>query len=389
MKRKEASSLVYLISFFVVFFAFAAFAVDATIVYTARAKLQSATEIAALSGASGLTPNSRGTGATVGSVQTLALEAFGVFKPDGLESATATVDVNLAGKKVRVTSVNLCQPYFLALLGVSGIRINAVAVAASEMLTVATSYAGVNWVSDSAAYFSDVISALSASLAHIYKDTAILKPIGDYPSSSLDSSTGDMRFNYLAKGDSIPLSLGPGGFITMKLPAPIINKPGSDLFIKEMGDSLEGYFLFVGLDVDPGPSIDNGATTGPYLNANKPGSGIRWKNISCSGTPEKTDTSNGVGAYDIATTNLGVQTKFYGSGYFDIGANCSGLSMAKYIRIIDDNDETAFVKNSDGSNSGTYYKARMYGESSTITSGADIDYVDVLNHVRLLAPSAW
>ena len=379
MKKRNASSLVYLISFFVVFLAFAAFAIDATLVYTARAKLQNATEMAALAGAScfneqlgTITP-----AALASLVSSRATSAFNLYKGDGLAPASVVVDVSTSNKQVRVTSTNLCQPTFLAFLGVTGIRINAVAVAKSETMGVTANYAGVNWLTASSAYLSDVISN---PIATNYNNTAILKPIGNYPSASLDTATGNPHFEYLAKGDNIPLSLGPGGFITIKLPAPIVNKPGPDLFIKEIGDAVEGYFVYAGMDADP---------ANPYVQEDKIGGGIVWKNISCSGTPEVKDAGGLIGAYDVATPSFGTQSKFYGSGNFDIGAACSGLSMAKYIRIIDDNSETAFVKNSDGSNPTTYYKALLSGEASTATAGADIDYVDVLNHVMLIAPSAW
>ena len=59
--------------------------------------------------------------------------------------------------------------------------------------------------------------------------------------------------------------------------------------------------------------------------------------------------------------------------------------MAKYIRIVDDNQESAFVTSGDGK----YYKAMLYGESSTATAGADIDYVKVLNHVKLVPASSF
>ncbi len=59
--------------------------------------------------------------------------------------------------------------------------------------------------------------------------------------------------------------------------------------------------------------------------------------------------------------------------------------MAKYIRIVDDNNESAFVT----SDASTYYKTMLYGEASSTTSGADIDAVSVLNHVKLIAASSF
>lgn len=386
MRRKNASAVVYLMFFFVVLLAFCAFAVDSTIIFTARAKLQNATESAAMAGAS-MYGVAFGSGEEKDSaLSSYPLKAFDVYKGDDLENAKATSEYNDSLQQIRVTSSCLCQPYFLAFLGISTIKINATAVAISESMPVTANYSSINWITASAAYLSDIVSNPDAkgdgsvSTASNYNDTAILLPVGNFESGSVDSDTGNMHFDYLAKGDSTPLSLGPGGFITIKLPAPIVDKPGKDLYISEMGHSQEGYFVFAGLDKDP---------KNPYVQHDRPGAGILWKNISCSGTTGKYDYEANLGAYEVQTPSFGNQAKFYGSGYFDLGASCSGVSMAKYIRIIDDNNESAFVKDTIGTMDGKYYKAMMTGESSTITSGADIDYVEVLNHVRLIAPKYY
>jgi len=205
-------------------------------------------------------------------------------------------------------------------------------------------------------------------------DTAILMPVGNTPSASYQSSF--VNFGLInndveddtAKGDA--LSLGPGGFITMRLPAPIVDKTGYDLFVKEVGDSIEGYMVFAGIDADP---------TDPYVKKGSTGS-INWVNISSCGV---SNSNLGTLAHQSANTELSSNTdKFYGSGYFDFSKCTPTITMAKYIRIIDDNEESAFVSN----DKNTYYKVMMYGEASTATAGADIDAVKVLNHVKLINP---
>jgi len=381
MKRKKSSTIVYLLFFFVVFLAFCAFAVDATYVYTVRSKLQNATEAAALAGAAGFDPAFTAIDlGVIATVKTKADSTFAAFIPDNLETATAVIDVGSI-RQVRVTSKIIAMPFFLSFLGVSGIRLNATAVAINEQLPVKATYTYINWVTAAKAYMSDIISADSG--ANHYRDTAILPPIGNLYSTSVDTTSaapkfGRMNLEYLNKGDNKALSLGPGGYITIKLPAPIIDKPGNDLFIKEIGHSLEGYLVFAGLDLDlANPTVD----------------GISWTNISCKGTPEVVDGNGGVGAYSVNIPFLGSQPKFYGSASFDIGATCSdgtaGIAMVKYLKIVDDNDESAFVQNTTGISDNKFYKSYMYGEASTPTSGADIDYVEVLNHVRLVPPSQW
>lgn len=367
MKRKKASSTLYVIFFLIMFLLFAAFAVDCTIVFTTRAKLQNSTETAALAGASEFNYSSTASTSDIEQkVKTTAESTFAFLKIDGLNNASIEVSVkSTPTKKVLVKTEMVAQPYFLAFLGITGIDLKAQACAISEELPVQSSYAGINWLTSSAAYRSDIISKDSS-----FNDTAILSPVGDFSSASYTNNFVD--FNYINSSDNKPISLGPGGFITIKLPAPIIDKTGYDLSITELGVA-EGYMIFAGLDVNP---------ESPYVQVGNEGSGIAWVNISCSG---KSDTINNA-TESRATPNLGgSQTIFYGSGKFDLSDSCItgapfDISMAKYIRIIDDNQEKANI-------SGT--TKWIYGEASTATSGADIDAVTVLNHVKLIAPSSF
>lgn len=375
MKKLKASSIVYIIFFLVSLLAFCAFAIDGTITLTNRAKLQNITEMTALAAAAefkySLTANKS-------SIEThvvnSAQNTFNLLKRDSLSSANINVIADAgATNKVTVTTNFISQPFFLSFIGVSGINLQAKAIAVSESLDVNAKYTNINWVTPSAVYLSDI---LSKNLN--MNDTAILLPLGDFYSASYDNlATGYVYFNFINNnGDNIPLSLGPGGFITIKLPSPIIDKPGNDLYIKELG-ALEGYMVFAGLDNNP----DN-----PYMQKGREGDGISWINISCSGTPEITDINGLVGGYTISTDNLGIQNRFFGSAYFDLGDSCTGgISMAKYIRIVDDNNESAFVTSGTSTTSNSYYKAMIYGEASTATAGADIDFVRVLNHVRLVS----
>lgn len=371
--KKSASSLLYIVIFLTTFFIFSAFAVDGTIVLTNRVKLQNAVEMAALSGASELTYDINASSSTIKTAaETAAKNTFKLLQYGGLESVDVdnpsffTVNADPAQNKVSITANMIAQPYFLAFFGVNGINVAAKATAINEPLEVTANYTGIDWLTTNAVYKSDILSKdLNMN------DTAILLPLGDFKSASYDSaSAGLVNFKLIEQANNQPLSLGPSGFITIKLPAPIIDKPGYDLYIKEAG-TIEGYMVFAGLDNNP----DN-----PYVQHDKPGDGISWVNISCAGKPDPVDASGKLGTYTVATDNLGTQNRFFGSGYFDIGDSCVGnISMAKYIRIVDDNDESGFVKNN-----ASLYKAKLYGEASSSTAGADIDEVKVLNHVRLV-----
>lgn len=368
--QKRASATLYLIFFLIIFLAFAAFAVDGTIVFTNRVKLQNATEMTALAAASEFNYSLTATPAQIQTqVTNTANNTFALLQRDSLQTANInSLVVNTAARDLTIITRMVSQPLFLRFLGVSGINLEAKASAVSEKPFITANYPGINWLTTKAAYLSDILSKdLNMN------DTAILLPLGNFPSASY--SSGIANFSLINSSDNKFLSLGPGGFITIRLPAPIVDKPGFDLFIKESG-ALEGYMVFAGLDND---------TNDPYQQKDAEGAGISWINISCAGTPEITDSRGLVGVYNAVTDNLGNQNKFYGSGYFDIGAGClPSISMIKYIRIVDDNSESAFIT-SDTSAATTkpYYKAMLYGEASTATSGADIDYVQVLNHVRL------
>lgn len=379
---RKGSSLVYVIFFMVIFLALAAFAVDGAIVFTNRVQLQNATEMTALAAAAEfqnpLTAayefHSPPCANIEDHIRTTAKDTFNLLNKSNLKNVDVTdinsfnVNVDMASTKVTVNTMMVSEPFFLTFLGVSGIKLEAKACAKSEDLPITANYSGINWLTTKAAYKSDILSKdLNMN------DTSILMPLGMSASASYyyisGVSSGYPIFNLINAVDSPakPLSLGPGGFITIKLPTPIIDKPGNDLSIIEAGDALEGYMVFAGLDNDP---------TNPYVDKDKPGGGISWVNISSSGT----SSTLGNTAHQTATTQLDtpVQDKFYGSGDFDLGK--SGISMAKYIRIVDDNHESGFIKYSNGQ----YYKTMLYGEASTATSGADIDAVNVLNHVRLI-----
>src|SRR5574344_340969 len=372
MKKKQASMTVYIVAMMVVFLAFMAFAIDGTITFTNRMKLQNITEMTALRAASEFNYSKDATDdAKKNQVESTANNIFELLSKDGLTTAVIdSVNVDTSSKKILVKTHYLSQPIFLAFLGINGIKLEAQSAAQSEVLDVTAKYPGVNWLTPKAIYTSDI---LSKDLN--FHDTAILLPLGNFNSASYDS--GLVNFSLIDSDDDKSLSLGEGGFITIRLPAPVTDKQGNDLFIKEAGDDIEGYMVFAGIDNNP---------QNPYVQNGNAGDGISWVNISCAGTPE-VNNDKLEASYSVTTNGLGSQNRFFGSGYFDIGASCIGhtLSMVKYIRIVDDNDESGFALSSDGN----YYKIKMYGESASATSGADIDYIQVLNHVKLISASSF
>lgn len=391
--NKKGSTIVYIIFFLVVFLAMSAFAVDGTLVFTDRIKLQGITEMTALAAASEFTYDLDASASEIDSrVRETATSVFGKLKQDSLKYAQIVnasgintkndtdgkdddIQISTDSKKVLIKTDFISKPFFLSFLGVSGIKLEAQACARSESLVITANYNGINWVTRSAAYLSDILSNVDASSTKDYKDTAILFSLGGFKTASFSSDTDSVDFSLISTNSNDKgLSLGPGGFVTIKLPAPIVDKEGPDLYIKEIKDAKEGYMVFAGLDNDP---------KNPYVSSENVGGKIYWKNISCSGVSAENNSSSNSNPwiYNVSTTGtLGNQDKFYGSGYFDLGDSCTGgLSMAKYIRIVDDNAEDGFVYNNNA-----YQKVMLYGEASTGTAGADISAVKLLNHVKLI-----
>lgn len=289
MNKKPASTTVYIIFFFVIFLAFTAFAVDGAIVFTNRMKLQNAAETTALVAASEFNYSTTATSLDKENhVIATAQSTFDTIKKDGLGNASITASAKAASNQVLIDATMVSEPFFLQFLGISGINLEAKASAVSKELPVTANYSGVNWLTSKAAYLSDI---LSKNLN--YNDTAILNPLGNFYLASFDTVSKFVNFSLIdSSNDDQPLTLGPGGFITIKLPAPIIDKTGYDLYIKEAGEAKEGYMVFAGLDND---------ASNPYVQHGNEGAGISWVNITCSGTSAENGLSNPFGT---ASTQL-------------------------------------------------------------------------------------
>lgn len=362
-----------MIFFYTAFLFFTAMAIDGTIILTDRAKLQDITEATALTAASEFnydtTVPSNRLEAEIENTETTTLN---LLKTGRLDTANITRrDTKTTNKKLYLEVEAIARPYFLAFFGVNGIRIKAKACAKSAALSVDPDYGQdkINWINKAGTYTTDIIAA----------DSDIKVPLGmpnEFSKSYiLNPDTNSVIINYtLIEESGLPMSLGAGGYITIKLPSPIIDKPGYDLSIKEIGDAMEGYMVFAGIDKD---------TDEPYVHPlNESATGdIKWVNISCAGVSPK--LAPGAAHDQRSTTGMGLQDIIYGSADFDISNSCLGstsLAMAKYLRIIDDNQEVAFINQN-----GTYKKVtNLYGESSSATPGADIDKITVLNVVSLI-----
>ncbi len=288
---------------------------------------------------------------------------------------------NIQSRAIQIDMNTVIKTYFLNLIGIRRFDLHASAAAMHTPLYLKSG------------------NILPEGAGGAYEDTDIRDPLGS-ASSTLPYGTyssvlpaitnvNNSFSNISGLPDGRALSLGPGGYITIRLPAPIVDGRGFDLQIIERGDAAEGYFVFAGNDIDPDD---------PYFNAANTGGGISWVNISCTGTPINTLTNStavaaarGIGAYIQNIVGLGNQTKFYGSGYFDLRATCSDgynatLNSAKYLKIIDDNVEDGFiVTDPEVSANIDALPAFTAGEHSSSTPGVDIDSIAIEHHPRLIS----
>jgi len=275
-------------------------------------------------------------------------------------------------RAIMVEATAVVRTYFLNIIGINSIKIQASAAAMHIPVYLKS---------------GNILQGVGA-----YNDTELRDPAGGAATNQtingivyttpaiVNVNTNPNNIYGMPEGTVI--SLGPGGYITIKLPAALIDGKGFDLQIRTEGNA-NGYFLFAGNDTDP---LD------PYIDAANPGGGIDWVNISCTGTPIGAPTTGNVGSYlqNIGGA-IGNQSKFYGSGYFDIGASCSNgyagnVSSAKYLKIIDDNIEDGFaLRDPENDPSMAVIPSFFPGQNSSFTPGVNIDAIAVEHHSKLIS----
>lgn len=300
------------------------------------------------------------------------------------QNITPTVTFGTTSKSkysraIKIDATAVVKTYFLQMFGIKSIKIPASAAAMHIPVYLKS---------------GNILNGVST-----YKDTDIRDPVGGAATTQTIngvsytlpavSNVNNNFDNIYGIPDGKALSLGPGGYVTIKLPATLVDGKGFDLQIITAGN-IFGYFVFAGNDVDP---------ANPYVDAASPGAGIQWVNISCTGTPVGTTTNGAVGSYNqwIDLNGNGIvdagetQAKFYGSGYFDLGATCSSgynvnIKSAKYLKIIDDNVEDGFtLKDPKNESSLETTPSFFSGQNSSIAPGVSIDAIAVEHHSRLIS----
>jgi len=277
-------------------------------------------------------------------------------------------------RAIMVEATAVVRTYFLNIIGIRSIKLQASAAAMHIPVYLKT---------------GNVLNGVAA-----YRDTQLRDPAGGaattqtingvaYTTPAIVNVNTNLN-NIYGMTEGTVLSLGPGGYITIKLPASLIDGKGFDLQIRAAGNAA-GYFVFAGNDTDP---------SDPYIDAANPGGGIDWVNISCTGTPIGAPTNGNVGSYIQNVAGIGNQAKFYGSGYFDMGVVCTNdpgnynanVKSAKYLKIIDDNVEDGFIlRDPEADASMAAIPSIFPGQNSSFTPGVSIDAIAVEHHSKLIS----
>jgi len=413
-KRKGVSVIVLVFSLFAIM-GLASFVIDLGLILNQRYELQKAVDSAALIAISEyelyeddrvaandfrlrLPDDAKITHTSTGvtAIAYKTLKDYNQMLGVGTDS-TPTITFNKDSRTVKVEAQATMPTYFISILGIKEITLNAKAAAVSAPAFLSGKFPKP---------VGSIVNGVGA-----YKDTDIKLPVGSdtstgvHPTGTVYNQNNDFN-NIYGQPDGRALSLGGGGHITIRLPATIYDGKGADFIVYERGHA-EGYFVFAGVDIDP---------NNPYIDAASPGAGINWINISCTGIPlyARVDDGEMMGAHRTTVSLNGAnitEYKFYGSGLFDIGARCNcpvngtiydgtnpvnsfQIKNIKYLKIIDDNREDGFFiqprldfVNHPAATTKTQHGIPMLipGEHSSYSPGADIDAIEILHHSRLIS----
>lgn len=362
-KKEKGLSLVVFALGLGALLGFAALAIDLGIANNIQNELQKATTTAALVGALEMEPNELGViNQTQARQATLAAfqQAVGSIPMLNtavlVEASTGNTSINdplfvrttPSSRAVSLQARAQVPTYFMAVIGITSLQVNAQAAAIS-----CPAYPARNLPPPAGSVIASVIKdPVGGVNANVFKAA---------PGSPADASF------ILGPPDNVPVALGAGGSVTLRMPAPIVDGPGDDIYVRELGD-LEGYYLYVG--------IEDG------------GGNIIWNNVSCTGKPSENVLANAGAAAGAYHDDQG-HYKFYGSGLFDLAKTCTSadgngidyagnVKNATYIYIKDDNSEDGILA------SDLVTPTILLGEHSSSSPGADIDTVAVLHHSRIV-----
>lgn len=285
-KNKQGISLVMVVMGLATLLGFAALAIDMGNAFNVQNELQKSTTTAALAGAAAFNPNATAS-VNFNTIKAAVQSTFDLTKNSESTLASAqivgNIQVDSKSGAVRFQTKAEAQTYFIGILGIKTLEVNASAGA-------------MNYPSA-----FKVMNVLTGIPANQQKPTLAF-------AESLTATGPAVKF----------YNLPPSRKIQLVCTLPMVNSPGSEISVVEAGN-LDGYFVFV-----------SNSPTGP------------WYNISGTGVSTLAPVG-GVSAPGPQLDDPAIPDvfKFYGSGEFDLEG--TGMENARYVVILSDNKTDGYL----------------------------------------------
>jgi hypothetical protein len=320
-KRNKGVSLIMLALGLATLLGFAALAIDLGYSFNIQNQLQKATTSAALSGASAYNSNLTST-ENITNIKNATEEAFKLFTDyePGLSGAqlVGNIQVDTDVGAVRLQTKTEAPTYFIQIVGIRTLEVNARA------------------------------AALNYDVPYI-----VMNDIPGPPAGKKKATVAFAESKKLTSAKPEGYNLKNGNRLQVVATLPIVNAPGPDISIIEMGD-LDGYFVFVAND-----------PTGPWYNITGTGVSLAGDAVTPGPGPQ-----NMPAAYGLPTDIY----RFFGSGAFDLEG--TGIENARYVAIVDDNVPDGYAE----TDMATLIDESGFASLNELGTGADIDAVQIHQH---------
>jgi hypothetical protein len=301
---------------------FAALAIDLGSSFNIQNQLQKSTTTAALAGAaaynSHLLSSENITNIKAATEDTFSLATQyekGLVNPQIVGNIQVDTDVGA----VRLQTKADAPTYFIRIIGIKSLEVNARA------------------------------AAMSYEVPYIVMNDITVSNPNKKKASIAFAESKDSKITGMPEGTN----LDGGKKVQLVGTLPVINGPGPDITVIEMGD-LDGYFVFVANE-----------PTGPWYNITETGISIAGDGTTPGPGPENMPPEYGLPAEIY---------RFFGSGMFDLEG--TGLENARYIAIVDDNVPDCYAE-------GDY--SALISDATPVSindlgPGADIDAIHIHHH---------
>lgn len=317
IRKKKGVSLIMLAFGLATLLGFAALAIDLGNAFNVQNQLQKATNSAVLAGASSYNPYETSTN-NINNIKKSTEESFNLSKKyeQGLANAeiVGNIQVDTDSGALRMQTKAGAHTFFIGILGIKTLEVNSRA------------------------------AAMNYPVPYII--------MNDLPGVAAGKKKATLSFPETKKNSAASINgygLTAGSKIQIVATLPLVNAPGPEVTVVEMGD-LDGYLVFVA-----------SKPTGP------------WYNITASGVSLETG-GPGPAVMPPSFGKPANYMRFFGSGSFDLEG--SGIENARYVGIVDDNSNDGYLE----TDLTTLVDSSTFTSVSEISAGADIDAIAIHQH---------